>query len=231
MHERYLFPAIALLFMAWAVRRDARILIALALSGAAMFVNTGIVLDNSIRLGSALGHLNSDTQGLANGLAVLNLASLIPLLGAALDACLSPEREVRLRLPFGLKLREAEPVPVTAFRTDAGLHWSRRDTAILAAITLVYSAVALWNLGSTKAPQTAWTSTGYDEQVVDASSQVVGIAHADCEKDADLLATLLMRNHPPKEILTVMYEPVTGSHVGPGTLALFFLGDADVRSK
>lgn len=71
----------------------------------------------------------------------------------------------------------------------------------------------------------------YDEQVVDASSQVVGIAHADCEKDADLLATLLMRNHPPKEILTVMYEPVTGSHVGPGTLALFFLGDADVRSK
>ncbi len=166
MHERYLFPAIALLFMAWAVRRDARILIALALSGAAMFVNTGIVLDNSIRLGSALGHLNSDTQGLANGLAVLNLASLIPLLGAALDACLSPEREVRLHLPFGLRLREAEPVPVTAFRTDAGLHWSRRDTAILAAITLVYSAVALWNLGSTKAPQTAWTSTGYDEQVV-----------------------------------------------------------------
>ena len=71
----------------------------------------------------------------------------------------------------------------------------------------------------------------YDEQVVDAGNQVVGIAHADCEKDADLLATLLMRNHPPRQILTVMYEPVTGSHVGPGTLALFFLGDSDVRSK
>lgn len=71
----------------------------------------------------------------------------------------------------------------------------------------------------------------YDELVADAGSQVVGIAHADCEKDADLLATLLMRNHPPKSILTVMYEPVTGSHVGPGTLALFFLGDSDVRAK
>ena len=71
----------------------------------------------------------------------------------------------------------------------------------------------------------------YDELVVDAGSQIVGIAHADCEKDADLLATLLMRNHPPKQILTVMYEPVTGSHVGPGTLALFFLGGEDVRSK
>ncbi|MBR1561120.1 MAG: DegV family protein [Clostridia bacterium] len=71
----------------------------------------------------------------------------------------------------------------------------------------------------------------YDELVVDAGSQVVGIAHADCEKDADLLATLLMRNHPPKQILTVMYEPVTGSHVGPDTIALFFLGANDVRSK
>ena len=71
----------------------------------------------------------------------------------------------------------------------------------------------------------------YDELVVDAPGQVVGIAHADCEKDADLLATLLMRNHPPKKILTVMYEPVTGSHVGPGTIALFFLADSDVRSK
>ena len=71
----------------------------------------------------------------------------------------------------------------------------------------------------------------YDELVVDAANQVVGIAHADCENDADLLATLLMRSHPPRQILSVMYEPVTGSHVGPGTLALFFMGDSDVRSR
>ena len=35
---------------------------------------------------------------------------------------------------------------------------------------------------------------------------------------------------PPKEILTVDYEPVTGSHVGPGALALFFLSDDNVRN-
>ena len=29
----------------------------------------------------------------------------------------------------------------------------------------------------------------------------------------------------------MMYEPVTGAHVGPGTLALFFLADENVRSK
>ena len=62
----------------------------------------------------------------------------------------------------------------------------------------------------------------YDEYVEDAASQTVGIAHADCPEDAARLAELLQRNHPPKDILTVGYEPVTGSHVGPGTLALFF---------
>ena len=30
-------------------------------------------------------------------------------------------------------------------------------------------------------------------------------------------------------ILLVDYEPVTGSHVGPGALALFFLSDDKVR--
>lgn len=71
----------------------------------------------------------------------------------------------------------------------------------------------------------------YDALVINADTQTVCIAHADCAADAEYLQELLRRNHPPKEILTVDYEPVTGSHVGPGALALFFLSDADVRSK
>ena len=35
--------------------------------------------------------------------------------------------------------------------------------------------------------------------------------------------------NPPKQIMTVCYEPVTGAHVGPGALALFFLSDDKVR--
>ena len=30
--------------------------------------------------------------------------------------------------------------------------------------------------------------------------------------------------------MTVCYEPVTGAHVGPGTLALFFFGDKSFRT-
>ncbi len=62
----------------------------------------------------------------------------------------------------------------------------------------------------------------YDEYVVDAGSQTIAIAHADCQEDANYLIELLKRNHPPKDVLTVCSEPVTGSHVGPGTIALFF---------
>ena len=71
----------------------------------------------------------------------------------------------------------------------------------------------------------------YNALAVEPEKQVVGIAHADCPEDAERLASLLRTQRPPKDILTVCYEPVTGSHVGPGALALFFLGDQDVRDK
>lgn len=70
----------------------------------------------------------------------------------------------------------------------------------------------------------------YDKYVVDAANQTVGIAHADCPEDAKALAALLNKTNPPRDILTVDYEPVTGSHVGPGALALFFLGKSEFRS-
>lgn len=56
--------------------------------------------------------------------------------------------------------------------------------------------------------------------------QTVGIAHADCPADALRLHSLLHERGHEGEILTVCYEPVTGAHVGPGALALFFLGEA-----
>ena len=71
----------------------------------------------------------------------------------------------------------------------------------------------------------------YDTLAIEPEKQLVGIAHADCEEEAKYLAELLYKNRPPKDLLMVCYEPVTGSHVGPGTIALFFEGEEDVRSK
>ena len=58
--------------------------------------------------------------------------------------------------------------------------------------------------------------------------ELIGIAHADCPEDTSYLIQLL-RKITDAEILDVVYEPVTGSHVGPGALALFFDGDPGFR--
>jgi len=71
----------------------------------------------------------------------------------------------------------------------------------------------------------------YDALVVEPEKQTIGMSHADCPEDAQLLIDLINRNKPPKEILLVDHEPATGSYLGPGALAIYFLGDKDVRTK
>lgn len=71
----------------------------------------------------------------------------------------------------------------------------------------------------------------YDRLVVDAAQQTVGIAHADCMEDVSYLCELLKKKNPPEDFLIVDYEPVTGAHVGPGALALFFFGSPDFRAE
>ncbi len=71
----------------------------------------------------------------------------------------------------------------------------------------------------------------YDADVVAPETQTVGVAHCDCRGDADMLIKLLYRNKPPKKVLLADYEPVTGSHIGPGSLALFFWSDEKVRLR
>lgn len=71
----------------------------------------------------------------------------------------------------------------------------------------------------------------YDELVVDADKQRIGISHADCLEDAQKLIELINRNNPPREIMLVDHEPATGSYLGPGALALYFAGAEDVRYK
>lgn len=71
----------------------------------------------------------------------------------------------------------------------------------------------------------------YEKHVVDPETQTIGIAHAACREDAELLIKLINESgKAPKEIMLVDYEPVTGSHVGPGALALFFESEEGIRA-
>lgn len=71
----------------------------------------------------------------------------------------------------------------------------------------------------------------YDEMVVNVEQQIVGISHCGCPEDAAAMAESLKQKHTPKEIMIVDHEPVTGSYLGPGALAIYFVGAEDVRKK
>lgn len=63
----------------------------------------------------------------------------------------------------------------------------------------------------------------YEKLVRDRSSEI-GIAHADAPQDAEALLKALRKKGFTGKCYNVCYEPVTGAHVGPGTVALFFPG-------
>lgn len=158
MHERYLFPALFLLAAAYVQIKDRRILYILLLYTFTVFVNEGIVLDNSIRLGSSLGHLNKDTAWLADILSILNISGAI--------------YAVWLNTQFILSAKELKPNAIAKPRSplqwkcDHKLHWNLKDTIILLSVTSVYTFITLFTLGSTRAPQTFWSSSSPEEQIV-----------------------------------------------------------------
>ncbi len=59
----------------------------------------------------------------------------------------------------------------------------------------------------------------------DPASQTMFICHGDCLEDAEYLKKLIMEQYHVPEVLINYTGPVIGSHSGPGTLALFFLGE------
>lgn len=64
----------------------------------------------------------------------------------------------------------------------------------------------------------------YNENVVHPERQTVFISHAGCLEDAESLAGMIREGDlAPKELIVAAHEPVTGSHIGPGALALFFI--------
>lgn len=63
-----------------------------------------------------------------------------------------------------------------------------------------------------------------EKTAADPQNQTVFISHGDCLADAELVAEEVRRRFGTKDIHINYVGPVIGSHSGPGTVALFFLG-------
>ena len=62
------------------------------------------------------------------------------------------------------------------------------------------------------------------ETAFDPKDQMVFISHGDCLEDAKKLETMVRKQLGVKRFMINTIGPVIGTHSGPGTLALFFLG-------
>lgn len=64
------------------------------------------------------------------------------------------------------------------------------------------------------------------EKIVNPEEQVIFISHGDCLEEAEHLKELITNEIKVKDIIINNIGPVIGSHSGPGTIALFFIGDS-----
>ncbi len=164
MHERYLFPAILLLILAYAVDQDIRILIAILLVSASQFMNAGLVLQSQ--------HLIDGERATNIIVAVENLLAAALTAWTAFDICIknrvfSPTRTYLSEDGRRMLLDPlVNPVADGLLRQkDWKLGMKKRDWLLMLGLTAVYSVVALTNLGTTLAPQTQWKSSAENEQI------------------------------------------------------------------
>lgn len=64
-----------------------------------------------------------------------------------------------------------------------------------------------------------------DKRIINPEDQVVFISHGDCIDDAKFLEKLILEKHKVKNVIINQIGPTVGSHSGPGTVALFFIGE------
>ena len=161
-HERYVFPGLLLLALAFGCERDRRLLVSLTVLTATLFLNEVLVLQGGMTEAN-YGHLQASEHWLNCLVSAIGLLNTGFVTWTAFDICVrgnvwpmrSPQRE---QVPSGAYTLAQEP--------DYHMGLKRVDALLMAAATLAYSVLAFTNLGVTDAPQSGWTSSQSGEAVV-----------------------------------------------------------------
>lgn len=161
-HERYVFPGLILLALAFGAERDRRLLVSLTVLSCTLFLNEVLVLQGGLTEAN-YGHLQSSEHWLNCAVAALNIANALFLAWTAADICLRGH-VVPMSRP------EREEIPAGAYSLTEAPNYRmgirRVDLLLMAAVTALYSVLAFTNLGSVHAPQTGWTASQSGEAVV-----------------------------------------------------------------
>ncbi len=161
-HERYIFPGLILLTLAFAVEQDARLLISLTVLTGTLFLNEVLVLQGGMTEAN-YGHLQDSERWLNCIVSALNLLNALFLTWTAADLCLKG-RVIPLKAPKPEALEAGAYTLSEAPNYRMGI--KRADLLLMAAVTALYSVLAFTNLGVTQAPQSGWTASQSGESVV-----------------------------------------------------------------
>ena len=162
MHERYLFPVLLLLLMAYLLERDRRIL--LCFGGF-----TVSILLNVLAAMYIVDHRNA-RGSLYN--AVTRAGAALELLVFLYLAYVTFQILIRNRIVLPEKTPKRKAAESSAPRMilpdgpgEHRLRYTKRDRVILGALVFVYGIVALTNLGTLNAPETYWQTETLGETV------------------------------------------------------------------
>ncbi|MDE6356491.1 MAG: DegV family protein [Clostridia bacterium] len=174
--------------------------------------------------GCKLHVLDSANASMGEGLQVIKFAEM-KAAGESLENC--------------LKYWEETVYKVNSFVTVADLKYLKRSgrvsTIIALAGTLLNIKPIMWANGTAPAKLTVcakergrkkslmYILEAFKQRVENPAEQTIAITHADCREDALWLAEQV-KALGAKDVIIEYYDLCTGAHVGPGTIALFFLG-------
>lgn len=63
-----------------------------------------------------------------------------------------------------------------------------------------------------------------EQHAVDIEDQLIALTHGDCPEEAAYVEELIRSRYAPRDVIVHLVDPVLGAHAGPGTMALFFMG-------
>lgn len=191
MHERYLFPAVVLMMAAFLMKPTKELFFSYVGFSVVHFLNVGHVLYAYIE-----ENQNTYPQKSLVGITSLLTLLLFAYLLYAVFSKSSMEdlkeetgrKKKRNALPYILKkppVKTPEPVVDYHQRIHASCRmprFTKRDWCILLGIMVLYSIFALYDLGDHKAPETSWTATEDNKEIV------LDLGEA---KDIDMIYTYL----------------------------------------
>ena len=163
MHERYMFPVLVLLLVAYILTKRRSTLWLLLSSSVVQSLNIGLVLANQYLPPSGWVLTLLSVLSVINGVLILVEGGLVAF--GMPDKVGFPKLEDSEDRQHRIVVRE-EPAAEPGEIQPRGVGMTKKDWLWAGIITVVYAAVALVYLGSTSAPQTDWIAQTPGESVV-----------------------------------------------------------------